>query len=147
MARITVDDCLRNVENRFDLILLAAQRARELGVGATPTVPRERDKPTLIALRELAAGTIPPEIVRDAFVSGLQRFVRNDDDESVPGNLEQQEEFAEYVRSSPRISLNGDPDSRRSPESSRELLTDLPEPSDAELTQLAIELGFESPPG
>lgn len=59
MARITVEDCLQNVDNRFELVLLAAKRARELAVkGATPKVPLENDKPTVVALREIAEGLV-----------------------------------------------------------------------------------------
>lgn len=55
MARITVEDCLQQVKNRFQLVLIAAKRARQLSLGgAEPTVPWERDKPTVVALRELA---------------------------------------------------------------------------------------------
>ena len=60
MARITVEDCLPNVENIFQLVLLAAQRARRLANGAEPTVPWENDKPTVVALREIAEGNITP---------------------------------------------------------------------------------------
>lgn len=57
MARITVEDCLEHVENRFQLVLLAARRARQLSMsGAEPRVPWENDKPTVVALREIAAG-------------------------------------------------------------------------------------------
>lgn len=55
MARITVEDCLENVENRFKLVLLAAKRARQLSKGHEPLVSRENDKPTVLALREIAA--------------------------------------------------------------------------------------------
>lgn len=58
MARITVEDCLKNVENRFDLVLKAAKRARELSLGSEATLPWENDKPTVMALREIAEGTI-----------------------------------------------------------------------------------------
>ena len=58
MARITVEDCLENVENRFDLVLKASERARELSMGAEATLPWENDKPTVMALREIAAGSI-----------------------------------------------------------------------------------------
>ena len=54
MARITVEDCLENVENRFELVLLAARRARQISRGADPLVPEDNDKPTVIALREIA---------------------------------------------------------------------------------------------
>jgi DNA-directed RNA polymerase subunit omega len=65
MARITVEDCLPNVENIFQLVLLAAQRARRLANGAEPTVPWENDKPTVVALREIAEGNITPEMLRE----------------------------------------------------------------------------------
>ncbi len=58
MARITVEDCLEHVENRFDLVLLAARRARQISRGADPLVPAENDKPTVIALREIAENLI-----------------------------------------------------------------------------------------
>ncbi len=65
MARITVEDCLHNVDNLFQLVLLAAQRARRLANGAEPTVPLENDKPTVVALREIAEGNITPEMLRE----------------------------------------------------------------------------------
>ena len=61
MARLTVEDCLMNVDNRFNLVLLASKRARQLALGASPLVPPEDDKPTVIALREIAEGKITPE--------------------------------------------------------------------------------------
>ena len=65
MARITVEDCLQNVENRFQLVLVAAKRARQLSMGAEPCVGRENDKPTVIALREIAAGFVTNAILDD----------------------------------------------------------------------------------
>jgi len=58
MARITVEDCLENVDNRFELVLLAARRARQISEGADPLVPEDNDKPTVIALREIADNLI-----------------------------------------------------------------------------------------
>lgn len=58
MARITVEDCLEHIDNRFDLVLLASRRARQIAQGADPLVPAENDKPTVIALREIAEGMI-----------------------------------------------------------------------------------------
>jgi DNA-directed RNA polymerase subunit omega len=63
MARITVEDCLPNVENIFQLVLLASARARRLANGAEPTVPVDNDKVTVIALREIAEGNITPEML------------------------------------------------------------------------------------
>lgn len=65
MARITVEDCLQNVDNLFQLVLLAAQRARRLANGAEPTVAWENDKPTVVALREIAEGTVTAEMLRE----------------------------------------------------------------------------------
>ncbi len=58
MARVTVEDCLENIENRFKLVLLASKRARQLERGADEFVPREKDKNTVVALREIAAGHV-----------------------------------------------------------------------------------------
>ena len=63
MARITVEDCLDNVDNRFELVLTATKRARQIGNGAEPLVDEENDKPTVIALREIAEGFIDSERV------------------------------------------------------------------------------------
>ncbi len=63
MARVTVEDCLENVDNRFDLILLASKRARQISMGSQPLVEEENDKPTVIALREIAEGLITNDIV------------------------------------------------------------------------------------
>jgi DNA-directed RNA polymerase subunit omega len=65
MARITVEDCLKNVDNQFDLVMTAAKRARRLANGAEPLVEPENDKPTVIALREIAAGLITEEILAE----------------------------------------------------------------------------------
>lgn len=63
MARITVEDCLNNVENRFQLVLIAAKRARQLASGAQALVPWENDKPTVVALREIAENKINASIL------------------------------------------------------------------------------------
>ena len=64
MARITVDDCLKRISNRFHLTLAATYRARQLGAGASPLVEPNRDKPTVIALREIATGKIGTEVLK-----------------------------------------------------------------------------------
>jgi DNA-directed RNA polymerase subunit omega len=63
MARVTVEDCLDNVENRFQLVLVAAKRARQLTIGAEPHVARGNDKPTVLALREIAGGFVTNAIL------------------------------------------------------------------------------------
>lgn len=63
MARVTVEDCLPTVDNRFDLVLVASRRARQIAMGAQPLVDAENDKPTVVALREIAAGLMNQEIL------------------------------------------------------------------------------------
>jgi DNA-directed RNA polymerase subunit omega len=65
MARITVEDCLEHVDNRFDLVLLATKRARQLAAGVDPLVPWENDKPTVVALREIAEGLITEQVIEE----------------------------------------------------------------------------------
>ena len=65
MARVTVEDCLDNVENRFELVLVAAKRTRQLMLGADPLVPEDRDKLTVIALREIAEGMVTRSILEE----------------------------------------------------------------------------------
>lgn len=65
MARITVEDCLDNVDNRFQLVLVATKRARQLALGSTPLVEAENDKPTVLALREIAAGFVTRDILEE----------------------------------------------------------------------------------
>ena len=65
MARVTVEDCLEHVDNRFELVLKAAKRARKISIGADPLVPMENDKPTVIALREIAQGLLNQESLED----------------------------------------------------------------------------------
>ena len=85
MARITVEDCLQNVNNRFELVLTATKRARQIGHGADPLVEEENDKPTVIALREIADGLIDSErvAVLQAEIEAAEAFDRDDEEEDV----------------------------------------------------------------
>ena len=80
MARITVEDCLEHVENRFDLVLLAARRARQISQGADPLVPAENDKPTVIALREIAENLINAESMDEMEAQAKIERISTDDD-------------------------------------------------------------------
>lgn len=80
MARITVEDCLEHVENRFDLVLLAARRARQISQGADPLVPAENDKPTVIALREIAENLINTESMDAMEAQAKIERISTDDD-------------------------------------------------------------------
>ncbi|MBW8911301.1 MAG: DNA-directed RNA polymerase subunit omega [Sphingomonas sp.] len=81
MARVTVEDCVDKISNRFDLVLMAAQRARQISGGAELTIDRDRDKNPVVALREIADETVMPDDLHEALVSSLQR-VRVDDDDA-----------------------------------------------------------------
>ncbi len=65
MARLTVEDCLSHIDNRFDLVLVAARRARKIAFGAQPMVSEENDKPTVIALREIADGLVNEHVMNE----------------------------------------------------------------------------------
>jgi len=80
MARITVEDCLEHVENRFDLVLLAARRARQISQGADPLVPAENDKPTVIALREIAENLINDSSMDEMEAQAEIEKISTDDD-------------------------------------------------------------------
>jgi DNA-directed RNA polymerase subunit omega len=79
MARVTVEDCILNVPNRFELVLLAAKRAREVAAGAPLTVARDNDKNPVVALREISEKSISLENLRESVVKGMQRNVFIDD--------------------------------------------------------------------
>ncbi len=81
MARVTVEDCVLQVPNRFDLVMLAAQRARDIASGAPLTIDRDRDKNPVIALREIAEKTIELEHLAESLVLGLQKHVEIDEPE------------------------------------------------------------------
>ncbi len=79
MARVTVEDCVVKVPNRFELVLLAAQRAKNISAGAPLTVEQDRDKNPVIALREIADETINLADLENTLVTGMQKFVKEDE--------------------------------------------------------------------
>lgn len=81
MARVTVEDCITKVDNRFDLVLQASQRARQISSGAEPLVERDRDKNPVVALREIAEDKVTPETLMEDLVSGQQKHVEVDEPE------------------------------------------------------------------
>lgn len=85
MARITVEDCLKQINNRFELVLTATKRARQIGHGAEPLVEEQNDKPTVLALREIADGLIDPEriAVIQAEIEAAEAFDRDDEEEDI----------------------------------------------------------------
>ena len=81
MARVTVEDCIEKVENRFDLVLIAAHRARMISAGGQITVSRDNDKNPVVALREIGDGAIAPEDLREELIHSLQKYVEVDEPE------------------------------------------------------------------
>ena len=85
MARVTVEDCLDKVDNRFQLVLVATKRARQLANGVQPLVPWENDKPTIVALREIAEGLVGPSILEETVHSVFE----DDEEEAVSNTAEE----------------------------------------------------------
>ncbi len=81
MARVTVEDCIRVVPNRFDLVLLASQRGRQVAAGSPLTINRDNDKNPVVALREIAGQTISLDDLQETLIQGLQKHLQNDEPE------------------------------------------------------------------
>ncbi len=107
MARVTVEDCVDKIPNRFDLVLLAAQRARQISGGADLTIDRDRDKNPVVALREIAEETVVPEELRELLIGNLQK-VQVDDDDAVDemGSLSQSAEALRLTAAAPPRNQN-----------------------------------------
>lgn len=88
MARVTVEDCVDKVSSRFELVLLAGQRAREIAAGASLTIERDNDKDPVVALREIADETVTPDELREAKIRDMQRYVERDEPEEDDLSLE-----------------------------------------------------------
>jgi DNA-directed RNA polymerase subunit omega len=91
MARVTVEDCVDKMPNRFELVLVAAHRARALGSGSAITIERENDKDAVVALREIAEKTISPDDMRERLIHSIQEQVEIDEPEAVAAPLAPQE--------------------------------------------------------
>src|SRR6201985_2126278 len=81
MARVTVEDCIDKVENRFDLVLLASHRARMISSGSQITLERDNDKNPVVSLREIAEKTVSPEDLKEDLIHSLQKYVEVDEPE------------------------------------------------------------------
>ena len=106
MARVTVEDCIVQIPNRFELVMLSAQRARNVSAGAPLTVERDRDKNPVVALREIAEKTLNLSHLEDSLIQSQQKYAaREDADEDVPefdaleGELEASAQMAADARS------------------------------------------------
>jgi DNA-directed RNA polymerase subunit omega len=93
MARVTVEDCVQKIPNRFELVMLAAQRARKISSGAPLTIDRDNDKNPVVSLREIADSTIQPDELKEELVRTYQRIVEMDDSEDVIDSTEGEDQW------------------------------------------------------
>lgn len=100
MARVTVEDCILEIPNRFELVMLAAQRARQIGTGAPLTLDRDNDKNPVVALREIAEKTVSQDNLAEDLTTSYQKVHMNDDDEPNLAELMDAEEKALADRAS-----------------------------------------------
>ena len=116
MARVTVEDCVDKVENRFELVLLASHRARMISSGAPLTIDRDNDKNPVVALREIADQTVAPDDLKEDLIHSLQKYVEVDEPEAEPVPL---------IASPPRPASDDDADVAFDRMSEEELLRGL----------------------
>ena len=95
MARVTVEDCIEKVQNRFELIIAASQRAREISNGVQIEVDKDNDKNTVISLREIGDGAITYDDLKERYLKSLQKVVINNDEDD-ENDIE--EEFSSYLK-------------------------------------------------
>ncbi len=108
MARVTVEDCVKKIPNRFDLVIAASQRSREISNGVAIEVDRDNDKNPVVSLREIASEAVDAESLQERFIRSMQKNLIKDD-----GNIEEEasleEEFAAYLNESkPETNTNED---------------------------------------
>ena len=108
MARVTVEDCLENVDNRFELVRLAARRARQIAQGKDPLVEPENDKPTVIALREIAEGLIDEQILDEAEAAEKQQFTDVEAEDGAEESGEMKESDTLDMAAAIKAALSGD---------------------------------------
>lgn len=128
MARVTVEDCVEKISNRFELVMIAAQRSRELSVGAELTVERDNDKNPVVALREIADETVMVPELEEEIILGLQRHGDTDDpEEEAEELLAMEEELTASVEAElAALAVEADA-SKAVTESAEEVFKDIPE--------------------
>lgn len=133
MARVTVEDCIDKVLNRFELVMVASQRARKIGAGAALTVDRDNDKNPVVALREIADETVDVEELKEDLIRNNQRVIALDDDgEDVIDMMDGEQEW-------------GSMNNKENPEASAEATASTEEPSLADLAGGSAEESTETP--
>ena len=100
MARVTVEDCVDKVENRFELVMLASQRARKIGAGAALLLDRDNDKNPVVALREIAEIKVETSDLKEELIRNHQRVIEMDDGEDVIDSMKGEEEWSQIAAQS-----------------------------------------------
>lgn len=100
MARVTIEDCIEKVTNRFELVMMAAQRTRKIGTGAPLTVDRDNDKNPVISLREIAEETVNIDDLKEELIRNHQHVIEMEDEEDVIDMMEGEEEWNALVAQS-----------------------------------------------
>ena len=107
MARVTVEDCIKKIPNRFDLVVAAAQRSREISNGVAIEIERDNDKNPVVSLREIASEAVDAESLQERFIRSMQKnLIKEDVSSENDASLE--EEFAAYLNESDNKSQNND---------------------------------------
>jgi len=106
MARVTVEDCIEKVTNRFELVMLAAQRARKISSGGALTVERDNDKNPVIALREIAAETVLVEDLKEELIRNNQRVIEMDDGEDIIDKMDGEDEWNALAAQSASLEMD-----------------------------------------
>ena len=108
MARVTVEDCVKKIPNRFDLVIAAAQRSREISNGIAIEVDRDNDKNPVVSLREIASEAVDSESLQERFIRSMQKNLNKDDNE-IEEESSLEEEFAAYLNeANPETNINND---------------------------------------
>ena len=107
MARVTVEDCVKKIPNRFDLVIAAAQRSREISNGIAIEVDRDNDKNPVVSLREIASDAVDSESLQERFIRSMQKNL-NKDDSIIEEETSLEEEFAAYLNESKQETITND---------------------------------------
>ena len=97
MARVTVEDCIKKIPNRFDLVVAAAQRSREISNGMPIEVERDNDKNPVVSLREIASEVVDPETLEERFIRSMQKNLIKEE-KNTENDISLEDEFAAYLK-------------------------------------------------
>ena len=111
MARITVEDCIDKFESRFELVLVASNRARKIHSGETPTVEKDNDKPTVIALREIADESLSVDSLKDKLIQEYQTVASLDEDELSLDYVDSETQMSDEINDKSQLNKENEEDS------------------------------------